>query len=209
MDLQKTGVCIAQCRKARRLTRSQLARPPRRKRGRVLRRPFSLRCAASADNGAKHSARRCSRRDCSVGQSTPPRRCPSSRPRPRVGALLTLAAALALEWLPNGVEMRWVTPPGEPPHISCCACCSLLPAGCGNVFLLLTALATTLLLTAALAALLQKKPLGRRIFVGSVLALLFSLAGLLLLGALTPAGWGISLLLLASLARQALASRGA
>lgn len=24
MDLQKTGVCIAQCRKARRLTRSQL-----------------------------------------------------------------------------------------------------------------------------------------------------------------------------------------
>lgn len=105
--------------------------------------------------------------------------------------------------------MRWATSPGEPPHISCCACFSLLPAGCGNVFLLLTALATTLLLTAALAALLQKKPLGRRIFVGSVLALLFSLAGLLLLGALTPAGWGISLLLLASLALQALASRGA
>lgn len=125
----------------------------------------------------------------------------------RVGALLILAAALVLECLPRGVEMRWATPPGEPAHVSYCAYFSLLPVGYGNVFPLLTALATVVLLVAALAALARKRPLGGRVFVGSVLALLFSLAGLLLLGALTPTGWGISLLLLASLALQAIANR--
>lgn len=125
----------------------------------------------------------------------------------RVGALLTLAAAFALECLPHGFEMRWATPPGEPPHITYCAYFSLLPAGYGNIFPLFTALATAALLVAALAALARNRPLGRRVFVGGVLALLFSLAGLLLLGALTPIGWGISLLLLASLALQALGGR--
>lgn len=125
----------------------------------------------------------------------------------RTGALLFLAAAFVLEWLPSGVQMRWATPPGEPPHFSYCAYFSLLPFAYGNVFPLLTTALTALLLGSALIALLRKRPLGRRGFVGSVLALLLSLAGALLFGTLTPTGWGISLCLLLSLALHALGAR--
>lgn len=125
----------------------------------------------------------------------------------RIGALLSLAAAFVLEWLPSGVQMRWATPPGEPPHISYCAYFNLLPFAYGNVFPLLTAILTALLLLAALIALLRKRPLGRRSFVGGVLALLLSLAGAVLFGTLTPTGWGISLSLLVSLVLHALGAR--
>lgn len=125
----------------------------------------------------------------------------------RILSIVFLFIAFVLEWLPNGVQMRWAAPPGEPPHFSYCAYFSLLPFGYGNVFPLLTAAMTAVLLAGALAALARKRPLGRRSFVGSVLALLFSLAGALLFGTLTPTGWGISLSLLASLAFHALGSR--
>ncbi len=124
----------------------------------------------------------------------------------RTGALLFLAAAFVLEWLPSGVEMRWATPPGEPPHISHCAYFSSLPFAYGNVFPLLTAILTALLLVGGLTALLRKRE-SSKLFVGSALALLLSLAPALLFGALTPTGWGISLSLLVSLILHALGAR--
>lgn len=117
----------------------------------------------------------------------------------RFGALLFLAGAFALEWLPNGIVMRWATPPGEPAHVSYCAYFSLLPFGYGNVFPLLTAVATALLLAFWLILLLRKKRSGK-LFVGGVLALLFSVAPALLgLSTLTLTGWGITACLVASL----------
>lgn len=125
----------------------------------------------------------------------------------RLGALLFLAAAFALEWLPNGVQMRWAMPPGEPVRVSYCAYFSLLPFGYGNVFPLLTAVTTALLLVGGLAALLRKKKSGR-LFVGAVLALLFSVAPALLgLSSLTLTGWGIAACLVVSLVLLSLGNR--
>lgn len=127
----------------------------------------------------------------------------------RILSIVFLFIAFVLEWLPNGVQMRWAAPPGEPPHFSYCAYFSLLPFGYGNIFPLLTAVGTSVLLAGALAALMRRRPIGRWFFVVGTLTLILSLAPALLLGALMPTGWGISLSLLASLAFHALGARDA
>lgn len=124
----------------------------------------------------------------------------------RVGAVLFLAAAFVLEWLPSGVAMRWATPPGEPVRVSYCAYFSLLPFGYGNVFPLLAAVTTALLLLGGCVLLARKRWSGK-LFSFGVLALLFTLAGALF-GSITPTGRGIAACLLASVLLQPLAGRG-
>ncbi|MCM1165210.1 MAG: helix-turn-helix domain-containing protein [Lachnospiraceae bacterium] len=57
-------------------------------------------------------------------------------------SLAALIAALILELLPNGVILRWATPPGEPPQITRHAYFDPLPYGMGTFPPFITALLT-------------------------------------------------------------------
>lgn len=148
-----------------------------------------------------------------VGIFWKPRRAArvSLRPRTaRIAALVCLAGALALEFVPHGVRMRWATPPGEPQHVSYCAYWDALPAGYGNLFPLLTAILTAAMLACLLYRLLRPKAEGSlRIFIGSAVCLLLSAMAAFLFasGSPTPVGLGILACVLLSTALQYFALR--
>lgn len=125
-------------------------------------------------------------------------------------SLAALAAALALEAAPWGVAMRWMPRPGEE-RFTLHAYFSLLPLGYGNVFPLVTGVCT---LAAALrtGAFLVRPPrtAGHRRWSAALwIGFFASLAAQLFLGpaCVTPAGAGISLLLLAAALLQVWAAR--
>lgn len=144
-----------------------------------------------------------------------PRRAARRRVNPRtarIGAFVFLLAALALEFVPHGVRMRWATPPDEPARVSYCAYWDILPAGYGKIFPLLTAVLTAVLLICLLYRLLRPKEEGsRQIFIGSAVCLLFAVLAAFLFasGAPTAVGLGILVCVLGSTVLQALALRSA
>ena len=125
-------------------------------------------------------------------------------------ALAALAAALALEALPFGVAMRWMTRPGKS-RITTHAYFALLPLGYGNVFPMVTALATLAAAVLCLSCLIRPAKAGRTrgAMPCTWIAWFASLAALLLFGleCVTPTGAGISMLLLFSALAQACAVR--
>ena len=126
-------------------------------------------------------------------------------------SLAALAAALALEAAPWGVAMRWMPQPGEE-RFTLHAYFDLLPLGYGNVFPLVTGACTLVAaLWTALSMIRPPRADGR--WRGAVPAIwigfLASLATQLFLGlaCVTPAGAGISLLLLVAALIQVWAAR--
>lgn len=141
---------------------------------------------------------------------SPRKACISIPPKAsRIGALLFLLAALALEFVPHGVRMRWATPSGEAERVTYCAYWDMLPAGYGNLFPLLTAVLTAVLLAFLLYRLLRPKEEGsRRIFIGSAVCLLFAaLAAFLFAETPLPVALGILVCIFLSTALQYFALR--
>lgn len=141
-----------------------------------------------------------------------PRRAARNRLKPRtarIDALLFLLAALALEFVPHGVRMRWATPSGEAERVTYCAYWDMLPAGYGNLFPLLTAVLTAVLLAFLLYRLLRPKEEGsRQIFIGSAVCLLFAaLAAFLFAETPLPVALGILVCIFLSTALQYFALR--
>lgn len=144
-----------------------------------------------------------------------PRRAARRRVNPRtarIGAFVFLLAALVVEFLPGGVRMRWMTPPGEPERVSYCTYWDTLPAGYGNFFPLFTSVLTAVLLICLLYRLLRPKEEGsRQIFIGSAVCLLFAVLAAFLFadGAPTLVGLGVLVCVLGSTVLQVLALRSA
>lgn len=73
-------------------------------------------------------------------------------------ALLFPIVAIILQALPNGVAMRFATPPGEPPFITHTSYFDLLPLGYANFAPLFTAILTIVLLITLLLYIIKDTP---------------------------------------------------
>lgn len=130
----------------------------------------------------------------------------------RIGAMLMLLAALVLELLPGGVRMHWATPPGEPERVTSCAYWSMLPAGYGNLFPLLTAILTAVLLLCTLYRLLRPGARGGSgVFIANAVCLLLAALSAFLFAddQPTPLSLAILLCIFFGAVLQALALRDA
>ena len=76
---------------------------------------------------------------------------------------------LLLECLPNGVIMRFATPPGEPPVIQKTSYFDLLPMGYANFAPLLTAILTIVLLVVMVLYAVKSRP--KLLKIGKILSL--------------------------------------
>ena len=91
-------------------------------------------------------------------------------------ALLFPIIALILELLPNGVAMRFATPPGEQPFITHTSYFDLLPLGYANFAPMFTAILTIILLTTLLLYVVQGTPkLWKTSKIVSLIAVILSL----------------------------------
>ena len=112
--------------------------------------------------------------------------------------LCILIAALVLEALPNGVVLRFANPEGDP-YRETYSYFSLTPYGYANIFPLITAVLTCVLLLLLIISIIFKKELGKSAAIISGIASVLSLCPLPLFGAdeFTAIGAGISLCLIA------------
>ena len=95
----------------------------------------------------------------------------------RLATLIFPVVALILEVLPNGVLMRFATPPGELPVITYTSYFDLLPLGYANFAPLLTAILTIVLLITLLFCIVKSTPklwkAGKTIsFIAAIISLL-------------------------------------
>ena len=136
-----------------------------------------------------------------------------SRSAARIGAVLSLAAALGLELLPWGAVLYFASPAADGSigrFRETYSYFSLLPPGYGHFFPLLTGILTAVLLPPALLQCWRpREKRGNRLFVALAVALAFSLLSLLLFApdSLSAVGGLISLSLALALAFLALANR--
>lgn len=73
-------------------------------------------------------------------------------------ALILPVFALVMEFLPNGVTLRFAAPPGKPPFITQTSYFDLLPMGYANFAPLFTAILTIVLLITLISYMVKNNP---------------------------------------------------
>ena len=112
--------------------------------------------------------------------------------------LCILITALVLEALPNGVVIYFANPEGDP-YRETYSYFSLTPYGYANIFPLITAVMTCVLLLLLIISIILKKELGKSLAIIAGIASALSLCPLPLFGAdeFTAIGAAISICLIA------------